>query len=202
MRLFFILCFILASASMAQYTYKKIIMTSCESEKSASDYLDKFSHKQKNKQLLAEKESYGFDFVVKQIGNYHIVSVEPLENQKTANRILLMIREIEPDAYVASAYWKTPIDFKTIGNSNQNGSRTVASEKKSPASNDEGTETIGNNSSSVSDSEEQEAFFADGVGELSGGMEKKPTQAEAWVEMESAPAEQDEATEGVEEDQP
>jgi two-component system sensor histidine kinase/response regulator len=143
MRLLFIVCFVLVSSAFAQYTYKKIIMTSCENQQNAIDYLESFSLREKNKQLLAEKTRYGFDFVVKRVGDYFIVAVEPLENQKTADRILSLVKEVEPDAYVASAYWKTPIDFASLGTNSQKSSAIETNEKNSPASGNAGAEEKG-----------------------------------------------------------
>jgi two-component system sensor histidine kinase/response regulator len=178
MRLLFIVCFVLVSSAFAQYTYKKIIMTSCESQKYAIEYLEKFSHQLINKQLLAEKERYGFDFVVKRVGNYYIVAAEPLENQKTANRILPLVRKIEPEAYVASSYWKTPIDFASLG-------------KNSPARDNGIMEAEGEEGPATAETESEE---------MTETVEAVPLVSETWVDVEAVPQEERETAAGEDEE--
>jgi two-component system sensor histidine kinase/response regulator len=192
-RLLFIVCFVLITSALAQYTYKKIIMTSCESQKNAIEYLEQFTHQSINKQLLAEKEKYGFDFVVKRVGDYYIVAAEPLENQDTADRILPLVRKLEPEAYVASAYWKTPIDFASLVKKSPKSSAEAKDEKRSPANESGRTEAKG---------EEDPAIGGTGSEEMTETVDAAPLVSETWVDLKTVPQEEAAAGEDEENTEP
>ena len=128
MRLFIVLYFILISMLSAQTDYKQIIMTSTVSQKNADEYLNTLVHKNQNRQLLAEKEKYGFEFIVKPSGKYYIVSIGPFEDKKVIKQILPLVRKIQPDAYVSSLDWDKATQIKNSKDSGKN--RTIENEKE------------------------------------------------------------------------
>ncbi|MEA3372799.1 MAG: response regulator [Campylobacterota bacterium] len=50
-------------------------------------------------EIVALKQSYGFDYVSRASGDYFVVAIEPIYGQETVQKILLATREVFADAY-------------------------------------------------------------------------------------------------------